>query len=312
MAKRSSIVLAVAGVVLVAAGAVIRWVVAPALVKAPLDITSTTVAEGQSKVFVLTAQQVKDVDVVATRVVTGDKSAGNSTVAVYDETLCLVAKGTPTDKSGCATPDKSGYIEKTTDRVAFDRVKATAVPGATYKANVDGDAKVRHVGLDYTFPIDTQKKTYQLFDTTALRAFPATYATTETIHGLSVYKFVSTVPATDIEIQGLLPGVYNGSTTVWVEPTTGVIVKGSQQIVQKFKSNNQIVFDGTLTFTPDTVRQQADFARDQLTKINVIRIYLPLAVGLIGIVLLVVAGFRARPRPAPVEQRREPEAAPRE
>jgi hypothetical protein len=298
MRKRLTAALAVLGLLLVAAGAVIRWVVAPMLVKAPLDIRSTTVAEGISKVFVLTAQRVETVDVVATRVVTGDKAAGTGTVAVYDETLCLVAKGTQTAADGCATPDKAGFIQKTTDRVAFDRVKATAVPGARFKANVDGDAKIAHVGLDYTFPIDTQKRTYQLFDTTAGKAFPASYSDTETISGLTVYKFVSHVPATDIQIEGLIPGVYNGTTTVWVEPTTGVIVKGAQRIVQKFKSNDQLVFDGTLTFTPDTVRKQAAFANEQLTKINVIRIYLPLGVGLIGILLLAIAWFRGRRQPA--------------
>ncbi|WAX57777.1 DUF3068 domain-containing protein [Jatrophihabitans cynanchi] len=296
MAKRSTLVMAAAGIVLVAAGAIAKWVVAPALVKAPLDITSTTVAEGNSKVFVIAAQAVQEVHVIATRVVTGDKHAGTGDVAVYDETLCLVAEGTKVDSAGCASAADPGFIEKTTDRVAFDRVDATAVADQKYKANVNGDAAVKHTGLDYTFPIDTAKRTYSLFDTIAGKAFPAKYEGSQTLHGLTVYRFVQQIPDTPIKIQSLIPGIYSGTTTVWVEPTTGVIVKGAQHIVQKFASDESVVFDGTLTFNDKTVREQADFADDQLTKIHLIRNWVPLALAMIGILLLATAWFAARRR----------------
>jgi hypothetical protein len=297
MAKKSAIALAATGVVLVVAGALVKWVGAPALVKAPLDISSTTVAEGPSKVFVLTQQQVRDVPVVATRVVTGDKKAGNGSVAVYDETLCLVARGTETDDRGCASAADPGFIQKTTDRIAFDRVKGTAVPGTKYRAAVNGDTSIVHEGLGYTFPIGTEKKSYPFFDTIAGKAYPAKFIGTDTIRGMEVYRFQQQVPQTDIKIQGLLPGTYEGSTTFWVEPTTGVIIKGSQRIVQKFASNGSTVFDGTLTFTDHTVQKQVDFANSQLTKIGLIRNWIPLALGVIGLALLAWSALlSARPR----------------
>lgn len=309
MAKRSTLAMAAAGIVLVAAGAVVKWVVAPALVKAPLDIKSTTVAEGTSKVFVITAQAVQDVHVIATRVVTGDEHAGTSDVAVYDESLCLVAKGTKTDPAGCASAADPGFIQKTTDRVAFDRVKATAVAGPKYGAHVNGDVAIKHAGLDYTFPIDTKKKAYALFDTIASKAFPAKYEGSQSMHGLTVYRFVQQIPDTPIKIQSLIPGIYSGTTTVWVEPTTGVIVKGAQHIVQKFASDGTVVFDGTLTFNDKTVREQSDFADDQLTKIHLVRNWVPLAVALIGILFLATAWFSERRRPS---GRRSPEPSARQ
>lgn len=297
MARRSSIALAVTGLVLVVAGALVKWVLAPALVKAPLDISSTTVAEGDSQVFLVSAQAVKNVHVVATRVVRGDNSAGSADVAVYDETLCLVVQGTKADASGCASLTEPGFIQRTTDRVAFDRKNGEAVTAPKYKAAVNGDASIEHTGLDYTFPIGTARKTYSVFDTIAGKAFPARYAGSESIHGLSVYKFVQQVPESPVKIQSLIPGTYSGTTTFWVEPTTGVIVKGVQRILERFASDGKTVFDGTLTFTDKTVEKQADFANSQLSKINLIRLWVPLAAAVIGVLLLAAAWFVGRRRP---------------
>lgn len=313
MAKKASVALTAAGVVLVVAGALVKWVGAPALVKAPLDISSTTVAEGPGKVFLLAQQQLRDVPVVATRVVSGDKKAGNGSVAVYDETLCLVVRGTRADDHGCAVSTDPGFIQKTADRIAFDRVKGTAVPGTKYHAAVNGDSSIKHEGLGYTFPIGTEKKSYPFFDTIAGKAFPARFVGTDTLEGLDVYRFEQQVPTTDIKIQGLLPGSYEGGTTFWVEPTTGVIVKGSQRIVEKFASNGATVFDGTLTFTDKTVKKQADFANSQLTKIGLIRNWIPLALGVIGLALIgwAVLVLARRRRDAPAATTREGGAAAR-
>lgn len=311
MSKPLRIALAAVGIVLVVGAAIIKWVVAPALVKIPLDVSVTTVADGRSQVFVLTAQAVRSVDVIATRTVKGDKSAGTDSVAVWDETLCLVAKGTRTDSAGCASATQPGFIQKTTDRIAFDRKSALAVPsGAKYGANVNGDKSVRHVGLGYTFPIDTKKRTYQFFDPIAGKAFPARYSGTATIHGVDVYRFVSEVTSTPIKIQSLLPGTYSGQTIVWVEPTTGVIVKGSQRIVQKFSSNGHTVFNGTLTFTDATQGHQADYADSQRNKVQLIRVWVPIGSAVLGLVLILLAVL-VRRRRGTVEtgQSNGPEAA---
>ncbi|MCU1659474.1 MAG: hypothetical protein JWO57_4130 [Pseudonocardiales bacterium] len=309
MARRSRIALVAAGILLVVAGALVKWVAAPALVKVPLDVKSTTVAQGDSRLFVLAQQAVQPVHVVATRTVLGDRSAGTGSVAVYDETLCLVAQGTKTDGSGCASSADPGFIDKTTDRVAFDRKSAMAVVDASkYEAAINGDMSIAHDGLDYTFPIGTGKKTYPLYDTIAGKAFPATYEGAEKIHGLTVYRFEQQIPSTPIKIRGLLPGTYRGATTVWVEPATGVIVKGAQKILQTFTSNAATVFDGTLTFTDPTVAERVHYAKSQLTKIHLIRTWMPLGLAGLGL-LLVVAGFvlrRRRAAPAadgpPIEQ----------
>ncbi len=279
------------GVLLVVGAALVKWVAAPALVKIPDDVNLTTVAQGSSQVFVLQAQAVQTVPVIATRIVRSDAKAGTSSVGVFDETLCLRngAGTTRPGPDGCVPDTDPGFVQRTTDRVAFDRKTALAVPnGQKYGAAVNGEPGIRHVGLSYTFPIDTDKVSYPFFDTVVGKAYPINYRGTEKLNGLDVYRFEQTVPESDIKIQDLLPGTYSNLRVVWVEPTTGVIIKGSEQIKETFASGGQTAFSGTLVFNDASVKSQADYAKKQLSKVHLIRIWIPLTLAALGVVLILV------------------------
>jgi Porin PorA len=297
--RLGALVAAVLAVLLCGGAAVVHWLVAPALVKIPRAISIRTVAEGDAQVFVLTRQQVQRVHVVATRTVTGDRSVGTGRVAVYDELLCLrLATLAAVPADGCPPTTDPSFLQRTTDRIAFDRKTGLAVTdGQQFGAAVDGDASVRHLGLGYTFGIDTGKRAYPFFDTVAGRAFPMAYRGTSTIEGLLLYRFEQRVPPTAVQIQKLLPAVYGNLRTVWVEPTTGVIVKGSEQITERFAQGGQVVFDGTLSFTDETVHAQANFAKDQLFKVRLIRSWVPLGALAIAVALVIVAVLLLRRRP---------------
>ena len=152
------------------------------------------------------------------------------------------------------------------------------------------------MGLSYTFPIDTQKKSYPFFDTVVGKAFPMNYRGTEKLNGLDVYRFEQTVPESDIKIQDLLPGKYSNVRLVWVEPTTGVIIKGSEQIKETFATGGQTAFSGTLVFNDASVKSQADYAKTQLAKVHFIRIWIPLTLAVLGVVLIVVGALLLRRR----------------
>jgi Porin PorA len=284
-------ILVVLAILLLAGGALIKWVAAPALVKIPQDVNRTTVATGQSQVFVLTAQAEQQVPVIATRVVKADATAGTSSVTVFDETLCLRAATATTkpDSAGCLPATDPGFIQKTTDRTAVDRKTALPVAdGQRFGTAVDGNKDIRHDGLGYTFPIDTKKTSYPFFDTVLGKSFPMNYEATQKIEGLDLYRFRQTVPESDIKINGLLPGRYSNVRIVWVEPTTGVIVKGSEQIVEKFAATGQTAFSGTLVFDDPTVKSQADYAKNLRLKVQIVRIWAPIGVAALGLILLVV------------------------
>jgi Porin PorA len=296
------------GIVLIAGAPVMKWVAAPVLIKAPLDVDSITVSEGGSQVFVLTSQSVANVHVIATRAVRGDKAAGTSSVAVYDESLCLrtSTSGAP-DRDGCVAASDPGFVQKTTDRIAFDRKSGLAVNDARFHTHVNGDASIQHDGLGYTFPVGTGKQTYPFFDTVLGKAFPMNFQATDKVNGLSVYRFSQTVPESDIKINGILPGTYSNVRTVWVEPATGVIVKGSEQLTQKFAAG-PTAFAGTIVFNGPTVQERVKYAKDHLAQIRVVRSWAPLGLLVLGVLMVVVGVLLVRRRP-PVALRRDDQLA---
>jgi hypothetical protein len=299
MARRLQIALGAVGALLVLAAVLVKWVAAPALVEISLDDPSVTVSEGDATYL---GAKIK---VVATRTVVQDDKASTGDVAVWDETLCLVNATEKVDKDGCAAKSIPDSLPlKSTDRVAIDRQSAEAVDDTKFNANING-RPVTHEGVDYTFPLATEKKTYKMFDANAGKAYEATFAGEESIKGVDTYKFDTEVkPDAAVTIIGA-PATYYSKRSVWVEPTTGVIVKGVQQITERLGGTP--VFEGTVTFTDKTQQQQADFAKDQKNKIALIRWWIPAILLAVGVVMVAVAWFVGRRKPPAVPaQEREP------
>src|SRR5262249_16792675 len=261
--------------------------------------------------------KIVPISVSVTRTIIGDigkDSGGDDKAAVYDESLCL----TRDDGShpGCVSKVDPRLITNTTDRVAFDRKTAMAVNDPKYRENVNGDPTIKHKGLSYEFPIDTEKKTYPFFDTVVGDAFPMNYADSEKLQGFTVYKFVQKIVNQPVLTNGVLPSLYTNTRTVWVQPTTGVIIKGQEELTQTLTGResldpnsalrdpalqNVLALQGTLTFTPATVHNQADLANVYLPKIHLVRTWLPLialVVGVLapaGVILLFVPRRRQSP-----------------
>lgn len=326
--KRAASYLALGlGVFLLIFGIAVKFFVAPAAVKAPLQIPlkyRTIIATGQNFEFLNAATLQEDtISVYITRHLQGDVSAGDSKVAVYDESLCL----TRDDGShpGCVDKSDPRLITNSTDRIAFDRVSGYAVNNPKYKANVDGDTSIQHVGLGYKFPIDTNKHTYQYFDTVVGKPFPMNYVDTEKLKGLTVYKFVQQINNQPVLTNRVLPSTYTNTRTVWVEPTTGAIIKGSEDLTQTLTGRatldpnsalqdpsleGKVALKGLLVFDDNTVSLQAQLAKDNLPKIQLVRIILPLIGVILGLILLVIGVLMLRrgggSRPARVESTQEP------
>src|SRR6478672_4250906 len=165
------------GVFLLVLAVLVKFVVAPAAVKAPLTIPakySLVLASGHNfNYFDALAGKNVLINVWITRNIQGDIVSGNSSVAVYNESLCLT-RDTDNTHPGCVSKADPQHrlITNSTDRVAFDRKTGLAVDDVKYHSNVDGNQNIRHVGLGYKFPIDTEKKTYPFFDTVVGKAFP--------------------------------------------------------------------------------------------------------------------------------------------
>jgi Porin PorA len=275
------------GVFLVVLAGLLKFFVADRVILTPIDQFARTTSPGPGSYLDPAVLQVRSGDLVAVRTLKGDVAASNKDTAVWDVSVVL-------------STGVGQFVRASVDRVATDRRTAEAV-------NCCGEAvdsqPARHGGLSYKFPFDTQKRDYQFWDPNAEKAVPARYVSEETVQGLTTYKFVSQIPATQIqtqEVPGSLVGesapsvqapvFYTDTRTVWVEPKTGVIVKGSEQNRTTLRNSagqdKTVVLQFDLTFDEATQRSQAKLARDNIGKIDLVTSWLPLIGLLVGIVLI--------------------------
>ncbi|HEY7053268.1 MAG TPA: DUF3068 domain-containing protein [Mycobacterium sp.] len=193
---------------------------------------------------------------------------------------------------------------------------------------------LRHEGLDYRFPFDVEKKTYPYFDPVAQKAFDANYDSEEDVNGLTTYHFVQNVGLDNsgklvepVEYPSLydrdedakvtaraalwgLPGppddevtmkrYYAAQRDMWVDPTTGVIVKAKERAMHYYvrcgdpdcKEKNPLkpdvtLVDYTVTSNEATVEQQVNAARNEGDRIALWTRILPITFGALGIVAVV-------------------------
>jgi DUF3068 family protein len=296
------------GVFLLVLAGMLRFFVADRVIITPIDQYAQTVAPGPGSYLDPAVLQERTGDLVATRTLKADVAASNKDTAVWDVSVVL-STGTGT------------FVRATLDRVATDRRTGEAV-------NCCGEAvdsaPTRHSGVSYKFPFDTQKKDYAWWDPNSKQAPPAKFVSEDKVQGLTTYKFIQQIPPTQIqtqEVPGSLVGetapsvqapvFYSTTRTVWVEPRTGVIVKGNEQSKTTLRNtagqDKATVIQYDLTFDDATQRSQAKLAKDNIGKINLVTRWLPL-LGLVLGLILVLAGLilmRAADRAAGPERRDE-------
>ena len=288
--RRLGYVLVFVGLFLLFFGLFERFYAYPRLKKAPLDQYSQPVATGTGTYFNRSPTKLREISGAQLRnirTVKGDVNAGTDSVAVWD------SFNSTTDLAD------GGVVTAAQERIALDRVTAQSV-------NCCGE-NPRHQGLTLKFPFDTKKQTYQFWDSPAGRALPAVYTREETIQGVKVYRFEQRIDRLTLgsqEIPGSLAGdpsvasvqtniVYSNVKTIWVEPATGIIVKGQQAVTQVLESTTGggkvlTLLDGVLTYDDATVSANAADASDGASQLRLLSTILPIGALVGGLVLLVV------------------------
>ena len=306
MKRIGAYVLLVLGVFFLVLALSVKFVVAPKAVKAPLQIPDKyqkIIATGNDfQMLDATTGKEISVSVYITRHIQGDVSkdhGGDGTNAVYEESLCLMRVTPANATPPCSSASDPDLITVSTDRIAFNRINGLATNNTKYQENVDGD-NVKHQGLGYKFPIDTKKQTYQYFDTVVGQAFPMKYVDQEKLQGLTVYKFVQQINNEPCYTNRTLPSTYSNTRTVWVEPTTGAIIKGTENLTQTLTGRatlssssklrdptltGKVALKGLLSFTDATQKSQAQLAKDNLPKVALVRTWIPLVGLILGLIL---------------------------
>src|SRR6266508_6538882 len=265
MRRTVGFVLFTLGIVLIALSPLFRLYTLPRVLKAPLDTYSTSISSGTGTYFstkvlkVLTDRPMQNVSTAR-----GDVKDGSKEVAVYD--YFSVTKDTSAD---------GGVVDVSTDRYAFDRVTGEAV-------HCCGEFP-RHEGYTLKLPFHVDRITaYPFWDGTLGAAPPATFDHEEELEGMKVYVFIQKIEPTiigePIVIGGPLAGLpagettngfisYTATTTLWVEPFTGAIMKGASHATRTLQTGGNPLFvlaDTNFTNSDASVKETADQIRSKV------------------------------------------------
>lgn len=283
------------------------------LEKTPLDTEATTIAEGTGKVLdskALIAGEVKvdeNVPIVAQRYVTVQEPSNAD-----DVTLQAGLTVRRTDKQG-----DTGLLSASVDTVTVDRTSGmpTNDPVGTIQTQPNQPAvEVPREGLQYRFPFNTKKESYPYFDRISHTTEPIEFIEETELHGVEVYHFRQKVGPADLsevddsganklklpaEVWGVPGGelpvtmtrYYTNVRDVWVEPKTGAVVKGQEQIHQYYARNADEpevnVLEVTLPFTEATIEERVAVAKDGMDQLNLVGRTVPIVAGILGVICLI-------------------------
>lgn len=209
-------------------------------------------------------------------------------------------------------------VNNSSTQLALDRTTGEAV-------DWDGqwiEDKVNHIkytGLTYKFPFGTEKRDYQIYDTTVRAASTAKFQAVEDVGGLSTYHFIQQIPDTKVTvspndmavlIKQFAPKATSGTVTyrntreVWVDPVTGAFMKIRERQHQQLKASDgttQVLLDADFNSTPESIANSVASAKDSGSQLKFISVYVPVGAGLLGL-LLVIVGVLLLRQPAPAVQ----------
>ncbi|MEV0682510.1 DUF3068 domain-containing protein [Nocardia sp. NPDC050378] len=314
------------GALLLACAAMIPTYTVGKVAKTPLDLRITTIAKSVpgEEALVLDAKSLTSpegsakidtgVPIVSQRFLTVEEPSDADEMTVQaGQTLRR------DDRDG-----DTGLLTASVDRVTIDRRTGEPIdasPNGSIAVNVDksgasvADPSQRR-GLQYRFPIGTEKKSYPYFDLNARATYDIDFVEESEVNGVPVYHFRQTIPVTNMwdvvpaatnkltlpaakwGLEGEEPVTmtryYTNTRDVWVEPRTGAVLKGGESI-HLFYGRSADKVDVTalkahLVFDEETINAQLGVTQESLDKLDLFGKTLPVVFGILG-AILVIAGI---------------------
>jgi hypothetical protein len=226
--------------------------------------------------------EVENLNVKAASVTKADADLSDDKVVVFVNTVCLVID--EDDVPQCVDSDDDRLVSASSDVFATDRSSAEAINDPKY---LPPSAEEKS-GLVNKWPFDAQKKDYTYWDGMLGEAVDATYDGTETVDGLETYRYHVLIEDAPAEVVTDIDGVYSQDKYLWIDPTTGAIIKQTQHEVRTLEDGSPLL-DMELAFTDDQVSANATDAKDNGSMLGLLTTTLPL-VGFIGGILALLAG----------------------
>jgi hypothetical protein len=313
--RKTGLVLIGLGVFFLVLAGLARYYVYDRLAVVPQDYVRTSVSEGTgATVFDIATQKETTTDLVSKRKVVGDVSAGKSASDNLNRSVAVWETSVITSPPGVVVDKQSPPLAGSHDRVAFDRHTGVAIDCCgnylSSTANLDTGTEVRDTttpikGQYFKLPFDAQKTTYQFWDGTLKKATDLRYRGTEDIKGMTVYRYEQVIPPTTVgtitapaSFFGIkAPGdikldrVYANTRTLWVEPETGVIIRGqeAQNVVAEYQGKQVATLTKAVVgYNGRTIQANLDDYGPQASQLKLIRVWVPLIGGALGALLLVL------------------------
>lgn len=292
------------GAFLVVAAGLVRFYAYPALAQVPTNYDETTHLEATgARVFntdpQVLAPESTDLSVSARTVADSGADAPDGVAVWNNATTITRADGTT--------------FQQSRERVAFDAVTGAAVRCDSCNAWTESVAgqQVPTVfsGQVLKFPFGTQKHDYLVWDDTLGKATTAKYVGTAEIEGLTVDKFVQSIEPQVVSYQQVpgsvfgekAPSVYAAmwygmTRTYYVEPATGSPVQRVEDRTQELRYDGVTVpaFVGTVQYTDAQVGHQVDTLKPKALALSAARLWLPLLVFVLGLVMLALGWVLTR------------------
>jgi len=296
MRRDIGMVLAGLGAFLIVLAIALPTYIAGHVIKFPLNYYYKATLVGTNATY-FSASEVKEVtgaNINAIYTIKGLGNQGNSSTAAWQLFTYLYDTGLPRDQQA---------IEIQNQTVAFDRKNAELrnCCGANFMGK-----KINWTGIvGYVFPMNTQKTTYNVYNTTLMKTVPFTYAGTDNVDGIATYRFVSTANPVKIGFTPLSstdPEYYGVDQTYYVDPETGALLKVSE--TQNAYLVNPITGARTTTLLQVTLAPTAASVQDIVNidnsgrlKVLMFETIIPIVLGVLGAIFLVWGVLLTRRRP---------------
>jgi hypothetical protein len=298
--RRVGLVLAGLGTCLIVFALLVTSWVTGQVIKFPLNQYATVTLSDPNASYFSAAKltELAGVNMEATYTIKGNAKAGSSSTAVWNQFVYVY------DQSN------KQPVQSLSRTFAFDRRTAQLVNCCG--SNINGSSSVRQTGyVGYVLPIGTKKQTYDVFDTNLNKAVPFTYSGIGDVEGTQAYKFTENVAPTQNGTQTLpgslvnqaaasvtLPQYYQVQTTYWIDPVTGALLNVTQneKLTLRNTDGSQalVLFDANLAATQASIDGLVALDNDQVSKASLVGTLLPLATGIVGLLLLIIGIVLAR------------------
>jgi len=288
--------------------------VAPTVTKLPYDLgKSTSVVEAKNASFLQLkegeAPDVKTADLVSTTIVVPQPVLTQQLQSEFKDRAVVWDVYTST-----ARVDNGYKISESTTEIALDRVTGVPVDWSGAWVNDGTKTTTKFAGQIYKWPFHAEKKDYSYWDGELGASAPkAKFEAVDTVGGVEVYRYKQTIDwyktTVDADNKAFLTSTFGAKTattgdvyykntrTFWVEPVTGQFLDLREQRQQEFRDDTGGVvtlLNADFRYSKATVDNSVKTAKDNKVLIQAVTLYAPIALGILGLILVVIGPLLMR------------------